>query len=207
LPWLLSVVVLRLLVQLSYIPRFELYPATPLDPFLYNPLWMPIIITAAVFVVSWTVVVLVRQFVPILRKPDFSVTKAVGLDVLLTASIFAFILNGFAATFFLAPAALSWIWLERGRDAFRLSLNPLLIIAGTIPFTLLLVSFSGSLQLGWFVLWYMFLGIAYNFFSPAAVFIAVAVATVGGRLLQQSLLEKPEAQVEIEKDELQETRI
>lgn len=205
LPWLLSVVVLHLLVRMNYIPRFELYPATPLDPFLYNPLWLPIAITAAVFIVSWVSVALVRQFVPIFKRPDFSVTKAVGLDVLLTASAFAFILNGFAATFFLAPAALSWIWVERGRNAFRFSLNPLLIMAGTIPFILLLISFSSSLHLGWFVLWYIFLGIAYNFFSPAAVFIAIAVGTVGGRLLQQWLLEKPEAQVEIEKDELQET--
>jgi hypothetical protein len=207
LPWMVSVIVLRLLVGLNYIPRFELYPATPLDPFLYKPLWGPIAITTAVFLGSWALVVVVRQFVPILRRADFSVTKAVGLDILLSVSILAFILNGFAATFFLAPAALSWIWVERRRDAFRLSLNPLLIIAGTIPFILLVVSFSSSLKLGWFVLWYMFLGIAYNFFSPAAVFIAIAVATVGGRLLQQSLLEKPEAQVEIEKDELQETHI
>lgn len=207
LPWVCSLLMLYTLAWTNYIPRYELYPATPLDPFLYRPLWGAIAGTGAVFIIGWIIVFLVRRLFPSFRKPGFPVSKAIGLDILLTSAIVALLCNGFAASLFLGPAALLWIWLERGRAPIRLSLNLLLTISAVIPLVLVLVYFSGNLKLGWYVLWYVFLGVAYRFFSPITVLIAVVAVTIGGRLFQQSLnarkhLMKPETK----KDELLESR-
>ncbi|RJP23065.1 MAG: Zn-dependent exopeptidase M28 [Candidatus Abyssobacteria bacterium SURF_5] len=207
-PWMLASALLYLLVRLNYIPRYELYPATPLDPFLYSPHWKAIAIAASVFVCCWVLVVFVRHALPPLREPDFAVSKAVDLDVLLTCSIIALLLNGFAATLFLAPAALLWIWMVQGRDPLRLSLNLMLFLGAAIPLILLVISVSGNLRLGWYVLWYLLLGVAYRFFSPAAVLIAVAAGTVGGRLLQQSIFSTKKAdKSENEKNEVLEVQV
>jgi hypothetical protein len=208
LPWLLAVIALHTLVHLNHIPRFELYPATPLDPFLYQPQWGAILIVGAIFVFSWAIIFLMRRWFSFFTEPDFRVSKAVGLDILLTLSLVALILNGFAATLFLAPAALLWIWAEAGRRPGRIALNLALVLAGALALVLLVCYFSASLRLGWHVLWYMLLAVSYKFFSPIAVFIAVAVLTVGGRLVQQSLkAQKHSEKAETEKDELLETRV
>ncbi len=202
LPWLVSLAALYIMVAINYIPKFHLYPATPLDPFLFKPIWGAVAVAAAAFCVTWAVVVLVRRN-PALRAPDFAVSKAVGLDLLLSFSILALWLNGFAATLFLAPSALLVIWLERGRTSGRALLNVALFVLAAIPFAFLLVHSSTNLRLGWFFLWYLFLGAAYRFFSPAAMVITVGVLTVWGRLLQQSLSGKESPmKLEIEENEL-----
>jgi len=206
LPWVLAGVTICAMAAINYIPKFELYPATPLDPFLYTPHRGAIGVTAAVLAALWGLVYLVRR-TPALRRPDFSVSKAVGLDILLTLSLVALLLNGFAASLFLAPPALLLIWLGKGRSPWRILLNLVLVLTTAIPFVVLLVQFSSNLRLGWFVLWYLYLGVAYRFFSPIAVLIAVGALTITGRLVQQSLRDKsPIVEVEAQEDELLETQ-
>lgn len=187
LPWALALLALYLLVWKNVIPRYELYPATPLDPFLSEPNWKALAVIAATFVAAWVAVALARRFLPSLKSVDFAGSKAICLDMLLTLSIVALFINGFAAALFLAPAALLWGWIEPGRRPGRLCLNLALAAAATGPFVLLAAAFSEKLMLGPYVFWYFLLGAGYGFFSPPAVLITVGAATCGVRLLQKSV--------------------
>lgn len=189
LPWAFAVGVLYVLVWKNIIPRYELYPATTLDPFLKMPNWKALGAIALTLTVVWAVVLSLRHFSSFLKKPDFACSKAVCLDVLLTVSIVALFLNGFAAILFLAPAALLWGWIESGRSLARLALNILLVSAAAIPFVLLIVQLSERLSLGPYVGWYLILGAGYGLFSPVSILIAFGAGTAGIRLLQQSFTE------------------
>lgn len=187
LPSLSALATLYLLVSRNYIPRYELYPATPLDPFLESPDWKAVAIVAAACFAVWIAVWLLRWFLSMRKKPNFESSKAVCLDVLLTLSIVGFFFNGFAASLFLGPAALLWIWIDRRRGPMGWALNIILAFAAALPLVFLVITFATRLMLGPYVFWYLFLGTGYRFFSPAAVLIAIGAATVGGRLLLKAL--------------------
>jgi len=188
LPWALALIALHAVVWHNMIPRYELYPATPLDPFLKQPNWGGIGLVALAAAVGWVGVWLARRALSFNVRPDFENSKAVCLDMLLTISVITLIVNGFAACLFLAPAALLWSWIDGGRKPGRIFVNVALVVAAAMPLVLLAATFSGSLRLGPYVLWYFLLGAGYGFFSPLTVMILAAAATVGVRLLQQSVL-------------------
>ncbi|UCD57190.1 MAG: Zn-dependent exopeptidase M28 [Candidatus Hydrogenedentota bacterium] len=186
LPWLFALGVLYLLVWTNFVPKYELYPATLLDPFLSNPDWSAIAIVASAFVAAWIGICFLRRSLSLWGKPDFASSKAVCLDVLFTLSLIALILNGFTASFFLAPAALLWGWIEQDPRVGHRLLNGAFALAGALPIVFFTIVLSQKVMLGPYVFWYLFLGVGYWFFSPLAVLIAVGTATVGGRLLQTS---------------------
>jgi len=186
-PWLISLGTLYLLVWKNVISRYELYPATPLDPFLYHPLWWPIVAIVTAFALAWAAVCLARYSFALWGNPEFAASKAVCLDALLTISIIALIFNGFAATLFLAPAALLWVWIEQGTKPKALVRNVVVALLGALPFILICVMLTKNLALGRYLPWYLLLGAGYGFFSLQAVLLAVGAVTVGGRLLQKSL--------------------
>jgi hypothetical protein len=199
LPPCVALASLYLLVSTNFIPRYECYPATPLDPFLTAPDWGAISIVAAAFVATWVVVSLVRRALPLWGRPHFASSKAVCLDMLLTLSLVALILNGFAASLFLAPAAILWVWIEQSPKVGHRILNLLFAGATAAPIVLLIYMLSKKLLLGPYVFWYLVLGAGYGFFSPPAVLLAIGAATLGGRLLQKSLMKadtvaEPEAE-------------
>lgn len=194
LPWILALVSLYLLVWKNVIPRYELYPATPLDPFLREPNWKALGIIVSAGAVGWMGVWLVD------RKgllnfnggggdvPSFAVSKVVCLDILLTISIIALFLNGMGACLFLAPAALLWSWIEAGRKPARVAANLGLAAAGALPFVFLVLTIAKQLSLGPYVLWYLLLGTGYGMFSLPAVLIALAAGAVCVRLLRESFV-------------------
>lgn len=186
-PWVLALAALYLLVWKNVIPRYELYPATPLAPFLSEPNWKAVAIIGLSAAAGWAAILYVRRALSFCEKPDFAGSKAVCLDMLLTLVIVALFLNGFAACLFLAPAALLWGWIGSGRNPARIGLNIALAAAGAAPFILLTITFSKKLMLGPYVLWYYLLGVGYGFFSPLTVMIVLGAATVGFRLLHKSL--------------------
>jgi len=187
LPSLSALATLYLLVSRNVLPRYELYPATPLDPFLESPDWKAVAIVVTVCVVVWIGVWLLRWFLSMQKRPDFETSKAVCLDVLLTLSIAGLFFNGFAASLFLGPAALLWIWIDCRRGPMGWAVNIILAVASALPLVFLVVTFATRLMLGSYVFWYLLLGAGYRFFSPASVLIAIGAATVGGRLLWKAL--------------------
>ncbi len=159
---------------------------------------------AVVFAAIWAATLLMRRSVAFLRRPAFASSKAACLDTLLTLSIVALFLNGFAASLFLAPAALLWGWIDQDRRPVWLALNVVLVVVAAIPFVLLIAMTSSRLALGPYVFWYLLLGVGYGLFSPLTLLVAAGVATVGGRLLRMSfyqdnidnLIAKPETDTE-----------
>ena len=186
-PWALALVALRLLVLRNVIPRYELYPATPLDPFLNTPVWSAIAVVAVTAAAGWVAVWFARRALSLSGRVDFENSRAVCLDMLLTMAVVTLFINRFAAILFLAPAALLWSWLDAGRTPKRVCINLALLIGGALPLALLTVTLAKDLMLGPYVLWYLMLGAGYGFFSPLTVMLAAGVATLGVRLLQQSL--------------------
>jgi hypothetical protein len=187
LPWLAALATLYYMVWTNFIPRYELYPATTLDPFLRNPNTRAAAILAAELVGGWIVVSVARRLLSLWGRPDFTSAKAVCLDTLLTVSMIALALNGFAASLFLAPAALLWVWIEGDGGLLRRALNVVLALAAATPLALMLVMFAAKLSLGPYIFWYLLTGAGYRFFSPQAVLITAAALTIGVRLLQKSL--------------------
>ncbi len=187
LPWLAGLLSLYMLVRANVIPRYELYPATPLDPFLSDVRWSALAVVAAVIAVVWTAVTLLRRKWSLWGKPDFSASRALCLDFLLTISVIALLLDGFAASLFLGPAALMWVWIEQDSRLWRRALNFVFALAGAAPLLMLVFMFSKQLTLGIYVMWYLVLGTAYKSFSVPTVLTTVGAATVVGRLLQKSL--------------------
>ncbi len=187
LPWLLALCVLYYLVWQNVIPRYELYPATPFDPFLKNPSPLAVAVVVATLIGGWAAVLVARRFLSLWGRPDFASAKAVCLDTLLTLSAVALALNGFAASVFLAPAALLWPWIEQGGGLLRRAMNIVLFLAALTPLAIMIASFASRLDLGHYIFWYLLTGAGYMFFSPQAVLIAAGAATVGARLLQKSL--------------------
>jgi hypothetical protein len=186
-PWALGLVALYVLVRMNSIPRYELYPATPLDPFLKQPRWQALAIVALVCAAGWVVVALVRRTRLFRGGGDFVSTKAVCLDMLLTLSVIALFLNGFAATLFLGPAALLLCWIERARKPWTIAANVVLLAAAAAPFVILTIESSKRLMLGPYVLWYYVLGAGYGLFSPATVMICLGAVTIGCRLFLTAL--------------------
>ena len=186
-PWALALVALRLLVLGNVIPRYELYPATPLDPFLNEPVWSAIAVVAVTAAAGWVAVWFARRALSLSGRVDFASSRAVCLDMLLTLAVVTLFINGFAACLFLAPAAFLWSWLDAGRSPRRVGINLALLIAGALPLALLTATLAKDLMLGPYVLWYLMLGAGYGFFSPLTVMLAAGTATLGVRLLQQSL--------------------
>jgi hypothetical protein len=201
LPWAVALVTLYLLVWKNAIPRYELYPATPLDPFLSRPNWASVSIVVAAAAAAWGAVWFARRALKFSGRPGFVVSKAVSLDFLLALGIVALILNAHAACLFLAPPAFLWSWIDRGRTPGRVGMNVALLLGGAAPFLALTLTLADSLRLGPFVLWYFLLGAGYGFFSPLTVLIAVAAATVGVRLIQSSLSGEEEPAIEDETPE------
>ncbi len=201
LPWAVALATLYLLVWKNVIPRYELYPATPLDPFLSEPNWTALSVVGAAFLAAWASVFWGRRSLSLSWRVDFACSKAVCLDFLLTLAVISLFLNGFAAGIFLAPAALLWIWVDTGRNPMRICVNAALTLGAVIPLVLLTVALSRDLMLGPYVLWYFALGAGYRFFSPITVLIAVAAATAGVRLLRQSFVEADAAADHTEKAE------
>lgn len=187
LAWTPALAVLYLLVWKNMIPRYELYPPTPLDPFLTEPSWAALVVVVLAAAVGWVAVRFIRRALKLSGPADFAMSKAVCLDILLTLALLTLFINGHAACLFLAPAAFLWCWIESGRTPGRIAINIALAVGGAAPFLLLTLVFSGNLGLGPYILWYYLLGIGYGFFSPLTVLIGAAAATVGVRLIQQSL--------------------
>jgi hypothetical protein len=187
LPWILSFVALRLLVVKNVIPRYDLYPATPLDPFLSAPVWEAVAMVAAMAAAGGCGVWFARKALTLAGRVDFATSKAVCLDVLLTVAVVTLFINGFATCLFLAPAAFLWIWIDGGRTPGRVFLNLALLIAGSLPFLFLTTTLAMNMKLGPYVLWYLMLGAGYGFFSPLTVMLVAGTATVGVRLMRQSL--------------------
>ncbi len=178
---LAGLLTLKLLAVSGALPRYDLYPATPKDPFLYSPDILPLLAAAAV---SAGTALAVGRLTGWFRPPLAAdwLERRHALTTLLAASVLPAWLfgGGFAAVTFLAPAAFLWLFLAEPAGRFaglRRALNLLLLAGGLVPFGALLVLFPEVYLTGpaW---WYLLLGAAYGLLPLRTLLAASVVAAL-----------------------------
>lgn len=183
-----ALVTLYALTAANILPRYELYPATPKDPFLYRlPLGVVAALTVAL-VAGYVILRFVRARIP--RPPSFATTKQVLYLWLCVVMIAAFVLNPFAMALYLGLFAYGARWLHPPRNRRSRIINAVTLGLGAVPFVALLYSFGKEIFLGWRILWYMVLQTAYGVWSPWAAVVFLMSAALWIQFLRACVLAK-----------------
>ncbi len=192
--WLAAV---KAMPYLRLMPLWDLYPATSRHPALTTVYWIPVALSFVVLAAAWL------AFVRILRArpahdplPSPAQRVAVALSFLLIVAAVTFADNPFGAVTFLMLPALLWIWVEpcptrssraQGKPAASLLcriINAIAVLAGFLVIVALFVQYGASLRIGAYILWYIFMGVAYGQFLLLRIVLALAMAAIGVRLLR-----------------------
>lgn len=194
------------------VPVYELYPATSRHPFLTDVHWPAV---AAVFftiaLAAWLVrrawralagagvpgeparISEVLRLLAVTRAPgigrgsDEDRSIAALLALLLAIAAVALIDNPFGAVTFLVLPAVLWIHIEPGGSVLRRLWTGLLVAAGFLALAALMWQYAQVLEIGWAILWYLMMGVAYGQFSLLRIVLALATAAIGLRLLAVGL--------------------
>jgi len=187
-PPCLAVLLLYALTGLNILPRFELYPATPKDPFLYH---LPIALIAGLAIVIGAGFVELRKLLSRVEVPPmpFGVRKRILFLWVAIVALVAFLDNPYATGLFLGGFAYATLLLMPPRGAVSRAMNAALLIAAAAPFAALLYSFGKELFLGWRITWYLVLQAAYGVWSPLAVALFLLSMTLGVQLFWISVVQ------------------
>ncbi len=186
--WLASV---KLMPRLGLMPAYELYPATYRHPLLTDVHWIPVLGSLAVLAAAtWGARSVVRWFLPTWAAPPRSARIAISLAWLLLISVVAMLDNPFGAVTFLGLAVWFWVCLEPARSPSGRVIAAVVIGAGFLPLILLFVRYGAYLQIGWYILWYIFMSLAYGQFSLLRILIALATVAVALRLCAVAVLSR-----------------
>lgn len=187
-PGLLALATLYALTAANILPRYELYPATPKDPFLYR---LPLGVVAALaiaLVAGYVILRFVRARLP--RPPSFATTKQVLYLWLCVVVVAAFVLNAFAMALYLGLFAYGARWLHPPRNTRSRMINAVTLSLGALPFIALLDSFGKEIFLGGRILWYLVLQTAYGVWSPWAAVVFLISAALWLQFLRTCVLAK-----------------
>jgi len=175
-PLLTGLLALRALTSSGILPRYELYPATPKDPFLYRIPVRVVLPLAAALILGYLVVRLLRLFLPP-RTESFAAGKRILCAGMYLVVVWALYLDPYAMWLLIGPLAYAFLLLQFPSTLARRLLNAGLLLIGALPFVAMLVFFGKEIFLGWRILWYLVLQTAYGVWStPAAVVFLLAVS-------------------------------
>ncbi len=186
-PPFLALLALYGLTAAYVLKRYELYPATPKDPFLYQvpaQVWLPLVL--ALFV-GYFLVRKARVRLP-QQPPSFDLKKQILYLWLSILVVCAFFLNPFATWLYLGGFAYASLLLLPPRGMLSRVLNALLLLGALVPFAALLYLFGKEIFLGWRILWYLVLQAAYGVWSPLAVVLFLLAAVLWVRSFAISVL-------------------
>ncbi len=172
-PAIAGALALRGLALANVLPRYELYPATLKDPFLYTlPLQAILPLLLVLGVGYWCAARWAASDAP---TRSFGTEKSILVVWSAGLLVVAFVANPYGALLFLSPLVISAALLVAPTSASSKALNAFLVVFAAFPFALLLYLFGNELYLGWRILWYAALQAAYGTWS-AFVIVAFAVA-------------------------------
>ncbi len=187
-PPLVALAVLYVLNATNILKRYELYPATPKDPFLYE---MPVQVTLPLLVAMVAGYFLVR----ILRRrlagepKSFRTRQRVLVVWACALVVAAWIRNPYAAWLFLGLFGYVTLILAEPRSLPRRAWNAALLLASALPFGALVYFWGREIYLGWRILWYLVLQTAYGVWSPFAAVLFLLALVVWVRLLRVAVFE------------------
>jgi len=167
-PLCLAALALHGLTAANVLKRYELYPATPKDPFLYELPLQVIVPLALVLLAGFVGIRELRSRVEI-PPESFVVRKRILYLWVLLVVLAAFIINPYAMWLYLGGFVYATLLLLIPRGMLARALNAVLLLAALLPFVALLYFFGREIFLGWRILWYLVLQAAYGVWSPWAV--------------------------------------
>ena len=190
LPLIAGLVTLHALTSSGVLKRYEFYPATPKDPFLYviplrtaAPLLIPI-------VVGYIVVAILRRYLPP-APDDFAASKRIFCVWLYLLVVGALYLNPYAMWLFLGALAYGFVLLQRPSSASHRLLNAALLLLGAAPLIAMLYFFGKDIFLGWRILWYLVLQTAYGVWSTLAALILLLSVVIWVQLVVMAVIGLP----------------
>jgi hypothetical protein len=188
-PPCLAALLLYALTELDVLPRYELYPATPKDPFLYH---LPLTLIAALVIVTAVGFVELQKLRSRVHTPPtpFEVKKRLLFLWVVSVTLVAFFDNPYAMWLFLGGFAYATLLLVPPRSALSRTVNAALLIASAAPFAALLYSFGREIYLGWRIVWYLVLQAAYGVWSPVAVALFLLAVVLAAQLFWISVLQR-----------------
>ncbi|HVA37729.1 MAG TPA: M28 family peptidase [Candidatus Dormibacteraeota bacterium] len=181
-PPYLCVLTLYALTAANVLPRYELYPATPRDPFLYHvspTVAVPLaaVLVAAIVAVAWT-----RRRLP-LGRSSFATRKTALYVWIFAAMAVALAVNAYGAWLMLGVLLLTALLVVRPAGPGGRGVNALLLLAAPAPFAALAYLFAQEIYLGWRISWYLVLQAAYGAWSPLAVGLALLAVALWAQAL------------------------
>lgn len=183
-PLLVWLAAVRLAPVAGLIPNHELYPPPPRHPLLTHVHWWAVLASAAVLGLTFLVL---RRLRRMLLPPYRARERAVGITSLLLGLVVivlvALVDNPFGAVTFLLLPAVLWIWVEPARSTPGRIAGVLAIAIGFAPLAMLFVRYAGYLGIGRYILWYMFMSVAYGQFTLLRIVLALATVAVAIRLV------------------------
>jgi hypothetical protein len=183
-----GLVVLKILPRLGLMADFALYPPPPRHPLLTQVNWTAVgLVALVVCALAWAVARVMRRLLAARAEaaPDAAVT--ILLEWLLALTIVALIDNPFGAVTFLIFPALLWVWIAPGRSTGRRASNALLIALGFVALVALIVSYGQRLRVGVYILWYLFMSVAYGQISLLRVLMTLVLVAIAVRLFSRTV--------------------
>ena len=187
LPLILALVSLRAMHSGGILRRYELYPATPKDPFLYH---IPFRIAApliAVLVLGYLAIRMLRVFLPE-PPPSFKAAKRIRCAWMYLIVIGALYVDPYATWFFVAPLAYGFLLLQRPSNLRSRVLNAALLLVGALPFLAVVYFFGREIFLGWRIVWYLVLQTAYGVWSRLATVLFLMALSLWVQLFRLAVL-------------------
>lgn len=180
--WLAAV---RVMPLLGLMPSYELYPPPPRHPLLTTVLPLPVVLSFLVLLAAAIAGRAISRRLPI-TAGEREGALATALGLLLVVAAVALTDNPFGAVTFMLLPALLWIWVRpRLSPAGRLG-SAAIVAGGFLVLVLLFAQYGASLQIGAYILWYVFMALAYGQFTTLRILLALAMTAVGLRLLALS---------------------
>lgn len=179
---LVSLGALGLMVSSGLVPRYELYPATVRDPFLYSVRWVPVFATFGALALVSFALGRARRLIGLDASHSLA-GRATALTTLLLLAAIAIARNPFAAVTLLVLPAWIWPWIGPTRKPLTSATGVLLVLASATPLALVAGVVARHLELGNKVGWYLFLQSAYGAWSPLTTVMVVVAVCAAWRLL------------------------
>ena len=178
----LGYLALKGLVAAGTLPRFEVYPATERDPFLYDVRWLPMLVVLAALVIAAVALTRVRRRFRLVASHPFA-GRAVALATLVVLAAIALVRNPFAAVWLLALPAWLWPWIGPTRRSLTGAAGTILVILSAVPAFVIAVLVGQHYDLGVRTGWYLLLQSAYGAWSPLTTIMAMVTVLAASRLV------------------------
>jgi len=182
--WVIAAVgllALRGLVAAGLLPRFEIYPATERDPWLYDVRWGPMVVVLLAMLAAALGLAQLRRRLRLAVGHPFA-GRAVALGTLVVVAVIALVLNPFAAVWLLALPAWLWPWIGPTRRSLTGAASTVLVVVSAVPAVVIGVLIGRQFELGVRTGWYLFLQAAYGAWSPLTCVMALVVLLAAVRL-------------------------